>query len=87
MYKRTLSPSWIVCAISKGEGKVFFGDSGGPVVRETDGAVVAVSSAVSYGIERINEHAFTQISYYFDWIATKTGLNLPKCEDQAIAYP
>lgn len=87
MYKRTLSPYWIICAIPKGEGKVFFGDSGGPVIRESDGAVVAVSSTVLHNFLGIKEHAFTQISYYFDWISAKTGLSLPKCEDQAIAYP
>lgn len=26
---------------------------------------------------------FTKISYFFDWISTKTGLDLPKCTAQA----
>lgn len=59
---------------------------GGPLIRQSDGALMGISSSsksqTSGFIFKSSDHvlnAFTNIHYYFKWIKEKTRLDLPFC--------
>lgn len=61
------------------------GDSGGPLVRQSDGVQFGIIKGY-FECDRLARYSyqeFTKVSYFFNWIAHKTGLELPECEDQA----
>lgn len=61
---------------------MFFGDSGGPLIRESDGLLIGLMSFVQMdsSYSSIELQVFTNIFYYFDWIAQVTAIQLPQCK-------
>lgn len=60
--------------------------SGGPVLRQSDGVLIGhISSGrietkgFFFKKHNIVYQVFTNFHYHFDWIASVTGLNLPRC--------
>lgn len=79
----------IICAYAVDDRDVSSGDSGGPVIRAKDETLAGVISSVimSRADPDISYfQIFTRLSYFYDWIALKTGLDLPKCDNQASTY-
>lgn len=74
-------PNSIICAISITQQNIFKGDSGGPLIRKEDGALIGISSLAlkRKKCDDIDLQVFTKVSYFFSWISMKTGLHLPKC--------
>lgn len=58
---------------------------GGPLIRE-DGTLVGVASGMLFENDVVGVQVFTQLSRYFDWISYNTGLELPRCQNQAFIY-
>lgn len=71
----------IICANSSNGQSVFFGDSGGPLIRESDGLLIGLMSFVQMdsSYSSIELQVFTNIFYYFDWISQVTTIKLPQC--------
>lgn len=61
-------------------GKKSLTQKGGPLIRQNGGELVGITA---FGCSRFQRVAFSKISYFFDWISHKTGLNLPKCHQKA----
>lgn len=56
--------------------------SGGPVVSENSGSLMALMSMrrhCSTSPTNTDLHIFTYLPYYYKWIESVTGLELPKC--------
>lgn len=76
-------PASVICAKAIFRKSVNKGDSGGPLFRSSDGALIGITSFASmwtintYTI--VEFQVFTNIAYYNEWIARKTGLPLPNC--------
>lgn len=62
-----------------------FSFSGGPLIRHADRALIGVTSYAELIDPKtkmdypVKVQIFTNIFYYFDWIAEVTGFDLPKC--------
>lgn len=58
---------------------------GGPLIRAADNILIGITSFVRLGEHKANTNlpvdiqVFTDLHHHFDWIAAKTGINLPKC--------
>lgn len=65
-------------------GRVWNGDSGGPLLRRSNGALIGLVSFdddYSDGCSSITNttQVFTRIQAYFGWISKTTGLKVPVC--------
>lgn len=71
----------ILCARPWNGQSVYFGDSGGPLLRERDGKLIGTMSFVQMDetYESVELQVFTNIFFYFDWIAQVTQLDMPEC--------
>lgn len=72
----------ILCARPSNGRTVFFGDSGGPLLRESDSHLIGAMSFIQMDetFENVELQVFTNIFYYFDWISQVTQLDLTACE-------
>lgn len=66
----------------------YFGNSGGAVIRQRDHTLIGIGSHVfpsSFVLDGkpVVVQGITNLYYFFDWISEKTGLELPKCLDDA----
>lgn len=59
---------------------------GGPLVRHKDGRFVGIASFITMREGRISGQIFTDLTYYFEWISSKTGLDLPKCQHPTVWF-
>lgn len=71
----------LICASPSNGQSVYFGDSGGPLIRQHDGELIGIMSFVQMDdtYEKVELQVFTNILYYFDWIAQVTQIALPQC--------
>lgn len=53
--------------------------AGGPLLLESTGDLIGVSSFVSWETDPVDNQGFTNVAYYYEWIEQRTGLKLPKC--------
>lgn len=72
----------IVCAYSPTGHSMCHGDSGGPLIRKSDKALIGVSSFIQYAEykgDALQLQNFANISYFFGWISEITGMELATC--------
>lgn len=60
--------------------------TGGPLVQESSGLLVGVIKGTVFRQNQTPVQLFTKIAHFFNWISHKTGLNLPKCKEQAAIF-
>lgn len=55
---------------------------GGPLLSASDGSFIGVTSVGIYNdiLDIIDYQVFTNVPYYYEWIAQETGLKLPICD-------
>lgn len=70
----------IICAESVEDRTIGDGDSGGPLIRFSDGRLIGVTSFSHADSPSLKEpQGFTHVISYFNWISQVTGMKLPKC--------
>lgn len=89
---QNIQPASLICAISKSGQYVYDGDSGGPLIRQSDSTLIGVASFVrklaNADIEGnfVVKQFFQNIHFHFNWISNITGLELPTCSRPPPAY-
>lgn len=89
---RNIQPTSLICAISKSGQYVYDGDSGGPLIRQSDSTLIGVASFVkkmdntNIGGNLVVNQFFQNIHFHFTWISNITGLPLPACSRPIPAF-
>lgn len=53
--------------------------AGGPLLRQSDGTLIGITSALRFNAYATTLNVFTKIQSMYDWISATTGLDLPLC--------
>lgn len=83
-------PESVICAKAIQRKNVYKGDSGGPLFRSSDGALIGITSFSSMLVFGSNNYTmvefqvFVNIAYFNDWIAMKTRMKLPNCNGNSL---
>lgn len=82
-------PKSLICAVSIDDGKFAYnGDSGGPLIRQRDNALIGIASFVrkvdkahidGTDAKFVKSQAFQNVHFYFPWISRITGIKVPAC--------
>lgn len=79
IYPPTVYSEQMICATSDEARSFCYGDSGGPLIRDEDNALIGVASFIHpIGCEFF-PIAFTDLLVFGRWISGITGLKLPNC--------
>lgn len=70
----------VICAQTDASRTVCYGDSGSPMIRKSDNALIGLAIFVGkYGCGSGLPQAFTNVVWYHRYITTITGIELPQC--------
>lgn len=70
----------VLCAVSNDDRSIQRGDSGGPLIRKSDGKLIGVTSFFqSDGFNFTAPQGFNNVIKYHEWISQTTKLRLIKC--------
>lgn len=59
---------------------------GGPLIRQSDGTLVGVTSFIFARPDGVHGQGFANVANFYAWMAYWTGMDLPKCRNQALVY-
>lgn len=59
---------------------------GGPLIRQSDGTLVGVASFHFTRTDGVQVQGFANVANFYAWMAYWTGMDLPKCRNQALVY-
>lgn len=83
LYKLVELHESMFCAKGIGNRSIYSGDSGGPVVRNTDKTLVGiVSFNHKTGVLKGFAQGFSKVLWHTEWLSNITGLNLPVCKEE-----
>lgn len=81
-------PSSAICVRPTKTGSIAPGDSGGPLIRQSDEAFIGLASFsfLRRSSDGVFAQGFTNVQIFYAWISYWTGMDLPKCRNQEYVY-